>query len=296
MEALMYLPDQWSNNTLTYQGLAHLGARSIQIQTHNAHHIARRLLCIMCDFDKVQLIVQGEKKPTETQKLNYYQAILRFNQHEPLSRIENIGYFYGFDFEISSDTLDPRPETELLIDLLRQAYPDTQQPLKMLDIGTGSGCLAVTAARFYPNSMVTALDICEKALIIAQRNAHRANVQAQINFSLTNDLLTDLEPILYDVILCNPPYIPQATREYLDRSVIDYDPEVALFYGDDGLGFYNILADMSEKSFKKKGSIFIEFGIGQAKCIKKIFAEKNLQNFNAIKDRNQIIRAAHIQF
>jgi len=166
----------------------------------------------------------------------------------------------------------------------------------MLDIGTGSGCLAVTAARFYSNSMVTALDICEKALIIAQSNAYRANVQAQINFSLTNDLLTDLEPTLYDIILCNPPYIPKPTREYLDRSVIDYDPEIALFYGDDGLGFYNILADISEKILKKNGSIFIEFGIGQAKCIKKIFAEKNLQNFNAIKDRNQIIRAAHIQF
>ncbi len=292
----MNLPVSWRSHSFTYQQLAYAGADLLTDLHVNKHHIARQILCIVCHLDKIKLITDTHTVVSDTDVEKYYTYLMRFHNNEPLSRLEGIKSFYGFDFEISEFTLDPRPETEIIIDLLQKNYPYHDDNLVMIDIGTGTGCLAITAARIYAHSHITALDICENTIIMANRNAERANVQSRIDFILIKENPNEIEANAYDVILCNPPYIPQTAKEYLDLSVKDFDPEIALFYGDDGLGFYHILAEFGVKNLKTNGVILVEFGIGQAKCVKEIFSSKMFENFLAVKDDNGIIRAAQITF
>lgn len=296
MEILMNLPVSWRNHSFTYQQLSYAGADLLTDLQVDKHHIARQILCIVCNLDKIRLITDTDTFVSDTDVEKYYSYMMRFHNNEPLSRLEGIKSFYGFDFEISEYTLDPRPETEIIIDLLQKNYPCHDDNLVMIDIGTGTGCLAITAARIYVHSRITALDICKNTIIIANRNAERADVQSRIDFILIKENPNEIEANSYDVILCNPPYIPQTAKEYLDLSVKDFDPEVALFYGDDGLGFYHILAEFGVKNLKANGVILVEFGIGQAKCVKEIFSNKMFGNFLAVKDNNGIIRAAQIKF
>ncbi len=296
MEIRMNLPVSWQYKSFTYQELSQAGADLLVTVTKDKHHVARRILCIACSIDKIKLIAHAHSLVSQEDVDKYYGYLVRFINHEPLSRLEGLKNFYDFDFEISSDTLDPRPETEVLIDLLLKNFPNRFDKLHIIDIGTGSGCLAITAARIYQNATITALDICKNTLIIANRNAIRANVQSRIDFISIKENPNELDTKPYDIILCNPPYIPQTAKNYLDSSVKDFDPEIALFYGDDGLGFYPILAEFCIKNLKENGMIFVEFGIGQAKCVKEIFADKLLKKFLAVKDNNDIIRAAQIQF
>lgn len=296
MANLIKFPIQWSPDHITYQDSYLAGTKFLSEHVCNAMQIARHLLCLACNFSKVDLIKNEKQYISKTEYEIFLSYLKRYHNKEPLSRIEGKKEFYGFEFDISSDTLDPRPETELLIDLLKIQYPDTKEKLHILDIGTGSGCLAVTAARIYQNSLITALDICEKAIIIAKINAQRANVGTHMEFRQARDNIceTDINPC--DVILCNPPYIPHSAKDYLDKSVTHFDPNIALFCGDNGLDFYYQLADFSSRNLKKHGFIFVEFGIGQAKCIKEIFAKYGLLSFNAFSDENNIIRAAKISF
>lgn len=296
MERPMNLPAAWHHKVFTYQEIALRGAELLTGLCDDTHHIARQLLCIACKFNKVTLIKYANEPISLDDIKKYYDCIVRFQNHEPLSRIEGIKNFYGFDFEISPFTLDPRPETEILIDFVLKNYPNLDEPLNIIDIGTGSGCLAVTIAKIYSYSRITALDICENTLIMARRNAERANVQSRIDFKKINQNPNEIAVASYDIIVCNPPYIPQTAKDYLDVSVKDFDPNIALFYGDDGLGFYHILAEFSMNNLKENGNIFVEFGIGQAKCVKKIFLDRMFNYFLAVKDNNDIIRAAQIQF
>ena len=292
----MNLPASWHHKNFTYQQLAQYGATLLTGYCLDVSHIARQILCIACNIDKINLIKQANSSVPQENIQIYYNYLIRFKNHEPLSRIEGIKNFYNFDFEISPFTLDPRPETEILIDLAIKTYPNHDAYLNIIDIGTGTGCLAVTAARIYPNSHITALDICENTLIIANRNAEKAGVQSRIDFKIINENPNEINTALYDIILCNPPYIPKTARDYLDLSVRDFDPEISLFFGDDGLGFYHILAEFSLKNLKENGIVLVEFGIGQAKCVKEIFSDKMLNNFCAVKDNNDIIRVAKITF
>lgn len=279
---------------ITYREICTSGANFLADFASDPHSVARRILCIVCSFTKIDLIKNENQIIPEIYQDKYFTYLKRYKNHEPLSRLEGYKNFYGFDFKISNHTLDPRPETELLIDLLCSSFPDTKSTLQILDIGTGSGCLAITAARIYSNASIMALDICDKAIIIANENAHSANVEKQINFQVIKNDLLESNIRSNDVILCNPPYIPQCAYGYLDRSVIDYDPEIALFCGDDGLDFYGKLAKFSINHLDKEGTIFVEFGIGQAKCVKNIFNNHGFCGFQSFKDAHDIIRAARI--
>jgi release factor glutamine methyltransferase len=296
MEHRMNLPAAWHHKNFTYQQLAHCGAELLTGFCLDTSHMARQILCIACQINKLTLIKDANFLVSQENIQKYYDYLMRFKNQEPLSRIEGVKNFYNFDFEISPFTLDPRPETEILIDLAIKNYPNHDDYLNIIDIGTGTGCLAVTIARIYPNSRITALDICENTLIIANRNAEKAGVQSRIDFKIINENPNEINIALYDIILCNPPYIPETARDYLDASVKDFDPAIALFFGDDGLGFYHILAEFSLKNLKENGIVLVEFGIGQAKCVKEIFADKMLKDFCATKDNNDIIRVAKIKF
>ena len=179
----------------------------------------------------------------------------------PLCQITGYTEFLGLKIEVNGDVLCPRPETELLAE---QAilYLKNKKCARALDLCTGSGCIAIALAKF-TNAQITASDVSEKALNTARGNA--ANCGAEINFVLS-DAFEKIEGE-FDLIISNPPYIPTADIEDLEREVRDFEPRIALDGGEDGLDFYRIIADKAGDLIKDGGLLLLECGEGQAKDV-----------------------------
>ena len=182
--------------------------------------------------------------------------ILRLIAHEPIQYILDDAYFYGMHFHVNGDTLTPRPETEQLIDLI--AEQNTADDLRLLDIGTGSGCIAIALARTLKFPVVDAIDISKGALDIAAINAKELKVK--VNFTLCDILKADSPKAdVYDIVVSNPPYITQREREEMDANVLEYEPHSALFVPDDNpLLFYRSIAKYSLSALKSGGKLYFE--------------------------------------
>lgn len=160
---------------------------------------------------------------------------------QPLQYLKGYGEFYKLKFKVTSDVLIPRPETELLVDeVLKFLRSCPNQVLTVLDVGTGSGCIAISIAKNYPNCRIIATDISHQALKTARQNAKFHRVENQIRF-LQSDLLSDIPPGHIDIVVANLPYIPSYRIPYLDSSVKDFEPHIALDGGADGFDLYRKL-------------------------------------------------------
>lgn len=194
--------------------------------------------------------------------------------HEPVSRILGSRGFYGRMFEISPATLDPRPETETLIEaalgLVNERKSDPAKPIRILDIGTGSGCLLITLLAELPNSIGLGTDISVEALEIARRNALKHAVKSRAEFRLARSLEGIAGP--FDLVVANPPYIPTGDIEGLAPEVRDFDPRSALDGGVDGLDVYREIAKNLVRVVPEGWAIF-EVGAGQATAVAKIVDE-----------------------
>ncbi len=196
---------------------------------------------------------------------------------KPIQYIIGETHFYGLPFLVNPSTLIPRPETEELVDLIIKECNNTQfasSSIKILDIGTGSGCIAISLAKNLPNAQVFALDVSQKAIEVAQKNAEKNAVK--VNFILvdilkTNDLqgLTsssptkpttqNLQPTTFDIIVSNPPYVRMLEKTEIKPNVLDYEPHLALFVEDnDALLFYRKIAQLAQKSLTENGKLFFE--------------------------------------
>ncbi|MDE5774374.1 MAG: peptide chain release factor N(5)-glutamine methyltransferase [Muribaculaceae bacterium] len=180
--------------------------------------------------------------------------------HRPIQYILGQTRFYGMDLKVNESTLIPRPETEELIDLILDRYRD-HKDLRVLDIGTGSGCIAIALARHLPFSQVTAIDISSDALAVARENAKA--LHAGIRF-MQLDILTAPSATLsatgrYDIIVSNPPYICDREKAEMEPNVLDYEPSVALFVPDnDPLLFYNAISDIALRILADDGTLYFE--------------------------------------
>ena len=186
------------------------------------------------------------------------------------------------DFQVREGVLIPRPETEELVRWIAES-PAPDNPA-VLDVGTGSGCIAVTLARLIPESRITAVDISEKALSIARENARR--LDAKVDFR-QGDALGELFPgqrEQFDLIVSNPPYIPSQVIEGLEPEVKDHEPRMALDGEPDGLKFYRILAEEGKKYLKNGGSIYMEIGWDQAKDVTEIFEAMGFSGLRTVRD------------
>lgn len=212
---------------------------------------------------------------------------------EPLQYILGKIEFMGLEFKVSPDVFIPRPETEILVEtVLNIVSPLTRPfvcPLRILDVGTGSGCIAISLAKLLKGTEMTAVDISQEALDIAKQNALLNNVE--INF-LQSDLFNtqDLRPNTYDLIISNPPYIPTEDIENLQLQ-IQYEPVIALDGGKDGLDFYRWIIKNSPKYFKKGGYLIMEMGFNQRDAIEDIFYNsRDFKIKEVVKDYNNIDR------
>ena len=204
---------------------------------------------------------------------------------EPITKIFNHANFYGLDFFVNKDVLSPRQDTERLVETALKFCDKTK---KILDIGTGSGAVAITISKL-SGAKVTAVDIDDSALQIASKNAKANNVK--INFK-KSDIFSALKKEKFDIIVSNPPYIPSDDIDGLDEEVKNHDPLLALDGGDDGLMFYKKIITQAPNFLEKNGMIFFEVGINQASSVKKLL-QNNFKDIRIVKDYNKIDRVVY---
>ena len=206
---------------------------------------------------------------------------------EPVAKIIGKKGFWKDDFFVSKDVLDPRPDSETLIEAVLEKFPDKNQTLRILDLGTGSGCLLLSLLGEYKDATGVGIDISEKALAIAKQN--KGNKAAEF---IRRDMRQDLSDLgQFDIMISNPPYIPTAEIQTLERDVKDYDPLLALDGGADGLDFYRALAKQHLAP-----ALFIEIGKDQEQQIIPLFEQQGWQFVQSWKDLGGITRVLEFDF
>ncbi len=231
----------------------------------NARLEAEWLLCAATGLDRVGLYLNYDKPLNDNELALYRAMISRRAGREPLQHILGSQEFCGLDFEVSADVLVPRYDTEVLVAEAVSRHPDARS---VLDIGTGSGCIAVSLQKRLPRAAVTATDISERALAVARRNAIKHG--ASIEF-LCGSLFAPVDGRSFELIVSNPPYIPTADIETLDQEVREYDPRCALDGGNDGLDIYRLLIPAAVEHLNRGGWLVVEIGIGQAQDVVRLF-------------------------
>nr|WP_294932047.1 peptide chain release factor N(5)-glutamine methyltransferase [uncultured Flavobacterium sp.] len=193
--------------------------------------------------------------------------------------------FYGLDFEVNENVLIPRPETEELVEWIinENSKADKTKKLKILDIGTGSGCIAVSLAKNLPNAEVYGIDVSKKAIETAKRNAIHNNVD--VTFVFLDILETDVLTCNFDIIVSNPPYVRNLEKEEIKKNVLDYEPHLALFVDDnDALIFYRKIAVLAKSSLLENGQLFFEINQYLGKEMTDLLATMNFKNIELRKD------------
>lgn len=209
--------------------------------------------------------------------------IARLKQHEPLQYILGKARFHGHSFAVTPATLIPRPETEQLVDMIVDENPGSD--LAVLDIGTGSGCIAISLARALKFAQVTATDVSPDALAVAQQNA--TALKTRVRF-IEQDILTCSAPSqAWDIIVSNPPYITEQEKTTMERNVLDYEPHSALFVpNDDPMLFYRPIAAYASRSLKNGGRLYLEINRAMAQQVSDILRQAGLSNIHIHNDFN----------
>ena len=242
---------------------------------------------ILFGYSAKDFILGRELTSQEKEKLLSV-ASERVNTHRPLQQILGFSYFWGRKFIVNEYTLVPRPETEILVDEVLKNIKNSQQ-LKILDIGTGTGCIPITLAIENKNLLVDSVDISVDAIETAKKNVQIHNVLDRVNI-FKSDLYENIRE-KYDVIVSNPPYIPLSEKPNLQIEVRDFDPYNALFTKDkDGIEFYEKIVKSAKNYLKRNGRIYFELGKGQYELVKQIFEENSFKNIKSVKDLNNIDR------
>jgi release factor glutamine methyltransferase len=217
-------------------------------------------------------------------------------QHKPLQYILGEAWFYKMRFFVNESVLIPRPETEELIEWIVKEVKGKKEALKIIDVGTGSGCIAIALKRELPNKKVFAIDVSSDALTVAKQNA--AALSADIEFIQTDFLNEGSWPQLssFDVIVSNPPYIPANEKNKIKKNVVDYEPGMALFVDDnDTFIFYRKIASFASSHLNEGGKIFVEVHEEYAYEVSKVFTANNFTTIikKDIFGRDRMIAAHH---
>ena len=236
---------------------------------------------------RVELYTNFERPLTEEEVEAYRQLIIRRAKGEPVAYITGRKEFFGFEFKVEKGVLIPRPETELLVEVVYERIKG-KEGLKIVDVGTGSGCIAITLCKLTGGKhRITAVDISEKALKVAGENAERLNCPVEFKRS---DLLKEVEGKL-DVVVSNPPYISLKDKR-VEKEVVKFEPAVALFAGETGLEVIERLVKEAGEKLKEGGFIALEFGQGQAGKVKELMEREGFTEVKIYRDLAGIERVA----
>jgi release factor glutamine methyltransferase len=208
---------------------------------------------------RVDLALQPDLAFSESELKIWSSILEQLKKEIPIQYILGVTHFYGLEFEVNSAVLIPRPETEELVDWIIQKskIKNQKSKLKILDIGTGSGCIAIALAKNLPNAQVFALDVSEQALATAKRNAELN--QVTIQFLHQSILETEDLGQQFDIIVSNPPYVLELEKQEIKKNVLDNEPHLALFVEDnDALIFYRKIAQLAQKNLNPQGQLYFE--------------------------------------
>ena len=241
---------------------------------------ARLLLQYVLDKPRQYIIVYDNKEIDKQQQWQYFVNIEKLTKGIPLQHITHRQEFMKMDFFVDENVLIPRPDTEILVEEVIKIAQKYNSP-RILDLCTGSGAIAISLKKFVPNAYITAVDISEKALEIAQKNAKK--LETKINF-LKSDLFDKLDNKKFDIIVSNPPYKRKDEIKKLSEEV-QKEPKIALDGGEDGLDFYRIIAEQAINYLKTGSFLCFEIGYNQKNDVIKIIEdEQNYKNTYCKKD------------
>lgn len=231
-----------------------------------------------------RLSVDKDKQLSENQKQDIRRIVQRLKQSEPVQYILNEAWFYGLTLAVDSSVLIPRPETEELVELIVKRHKE-EKP-RILDIGTGSGCIAIALAKHLPGAEVWAVDVSAEALQTARRNA--ALNQAEVHF-LQADILhpnaAELIPHTYNIIVSNPPYVLESEKAAMEKNVLEYEPGLALFVPDEApLRFYRAIARLGKQKLEDNGFLYFEINARCGTEMISMLEEEKYRHIRLIQD------------
>ncbi|MET0944167.1 MAG: peptide chain release factor N(5)-glutamine methyltransferase [Flavobacterium sp.] len=234
---------------------------------------------------QIDLALNHELNFSESDFVVWNSLLGQLKKEVPIQYLLGKTSFYGLDFEVNENVLIPRPETEELVEWIinENSKTDKTKKLRILDIGTGSGCVAISLAKNLPNAEVYGVDISKKAIVTAKRNAVRNNVD--VTFVFLDILKTEKLRFNYDIIVSNPPYVRNLEKEEIKKNVLDYEPHLALFVEDnDALIFYRKIAALAKSSLLENGQLFFEINQYLGKEMTELLETMNFKNIELKKD------------
>lgn len=254
---------------------------------------ARLLLEYVCGTDHSTLLAHPDREVTREEQEEYLQCISRREKREPVAYIMGKWDFMGLTFNVSSDVLIPEQDTEILVE---EAMRFCEDGMRVLDLCTGSGCIAISILNYTNDTKAVGTDISEAALMMAQRNASDLGKEDRTEFIKT-DLFPDESLGKFDLIVSNPPYIKSAMIETLAPEVKDYEPRLALDGDEDGLVFYRRIIDNAPRFLLSSGYLILEIGFDQADEVKELMEAKGFyHDIEVIKDyagNDRVVRACY---
>jgi release factor glutamine methyltransferase len=252
---------------------------SANLAALDAEVLAREVL----GWDRARFLVERHEKASSRFLLRFEPLVARRVRREPVSYILGAREFWGLPFEVGPDVLIPRQETELIVEETIAVAGKDSQP-RIVDVGTGSGCIAIALAVEIPGARIVATDVSPHALQVARRNAERHQVSDRITFVETNFL--DGVDLGADIIVSNPPYVPSVSSLGLTPEVRDYEPAVAVFAGEDGLDAMRTVAAAASLCLAPGGFLVMEFGCGQDDCVVALVGE--IADLELVKVRHDL--------
>lgn len=271
---------------------------------------ARLLMRQGGNFSDSDMISLGQAPLSAEVIENVEKLVFRRLAGEPVSRLLGKREFWGLDFMISPDTLDPRPDTETLVEAALKTLPNIAPSeeaglaamasinpdtgLRILDLGTGSGCILISLLKELPDATGVGIDINPGAVAVARQNAERNGVASRIDFRVGSWFAPLADEETFDLIVSNPPYIPESDIESLAPEVRNHDPKLALTGGEDGLSAYKMILKKIKKHLSCGGRALFEIGKGQEEDLARLARESNIRVYDSYRDLAGVIRVVEM--
>ncbi|WP_373517661.1 peptide chain release factor N(5)-glutamine methyltransferase [Pricia sp.] len=255
------------------------------------------LIAHYLDLERFVLAMQPNLIVTKKEEQPLFEALSQLRLHRPIQYIIGTAHFMDMDFSVDENVLIPRPETEELVRWMISGLSVKRDGYKVLDIGTGSGCIAISLAKNLPKAKVFALDISEKAIDVSKQNA--LNNEVTVQFIKRDILNLDALDTKFEVIVSNPPYVRQKEKKDMHKNVTDHEPGLALFVSDENpLKFYDAIARFASKNLKKNGSLYLEINQYLAKESEQLLRKHNFSEIELRKDmfgNDRMMRCKHLE-
>ena len=261
--------------------LLEIGIEKLKIsQIKEPISIARRIMCFVLKKDKIYLVTNGNEEVEQSTKTEFLEAISKIQKHIPIQYITKKQEFMKMDFYVDENVLIPQPDTEIVVEEAIDII-NRNKLSKVLDMCTGSGILAISIAKYTDASKITAVDISEKALEVAEKNAISNDVNTKIKF-IKSDMFKNISE-KFDLIISNPPYIRTDVIKTLSEEVKN-EPILALDGGIKGVDFYNIIAENAKKYLNENGYLVLEIGYDQKTEVVNLLEAQEYSEIRVIKD------------